>query len=67
MTFQKLTTGEVIQVFDSTGKCISQRFFAGDIVEYQTDNGNSIDIDDMPLVGREYEPFDMVQPKEPHT
>ncbi len=64
MTFRKLTTGEVIQVFNDTGECISQRFFAGDIVEYQNDNDGDINIDDMPLAGQEYESFDMVQPKQ---
>ena len=64
MTFRKLTEGYVSQIFNDAGECISQRFFAGDIVEYQTDDGNSIDIENMPLAGREYNSFDMVQPKQ---
>ena len=61
MNFQKITTGFVIQVFDQMGECISQEFVAGDECDYETEDGDRINVMDMPLGGREYFPFDMIQ------
>lgn len=63
MLFRKITEGHVIQVFNDAGECIGQRFVAGDPVDYETGDGDPINVDDMPLAGREYQPFDMVQPE----
>jgi len=58
---KKYTIGIVEQVFDENAYCISQRFIAGDEVQYEDDGGD-------PYVGDEdylascYHPFDMVQP-----
>ena len=63
MLYVKITEGAVFQYFNDAGECVGQKFEAGDIVEYETDEGDGINMDHMPLAGREYQPFDMVQPK----
>jgi len=66
MNFQKITHGFVLQKFDQLGECIGQSFTAGDEVDYETEDGDAINVMDMPLGGDEYQPFDMVQPTGPH-
>ncbi len=52
----KITVGFVIQTFNNNNQCIEQEFVAGDTVDYEDVNGNTIEPWD------EYQPFDMVQP-----
>lgn len=63
MLFDKLTNGIVVQTFNDAGECVSQHFIASD-VEYETSDGDPINCEDMPLAGKEYNPFDMVQPNQ---
>lgn len=63
MLFKKITLGFVIQTFDQLGECIAQEFVAGSQVDYETEDGDGINVMNMPLGGREYQPFDMVQPE----
>jgi hypothetical protein len=58
MTVRKITTGFVIQEYDVDAKeWISQEFVAGDLVDWEDENGESVDcFDDV------YLPFDMKQP-----
>ena len=57
MIVQKVTTGFVVQTFDTkTGKFVCQTFVAGDPVYYEDTKGNSVDSFE------EYLPFEMVQP-----
>ena len=62
MIHKKITTGFVIQNYDGE-KCVGQEFIAGDQVDYETPDGESlvlgIDVDE-----GNYQPFDMVQPIE---
>lgn len=62
MKYVKFTHGFVRQTFNDAGECIDQEFVAGDPVEYETVDGDPINSMDMPLGGREYQPFDMVDP-----
>lgn len=62
MKYLKITHGRVVQIFNDVGECIGQYFHTGDVVEYETETGNSINPDDMPLAGREYRDFTMIQP-----
>lgn len=57
---RKTTEGYVEQVFDQFGKCIAQRFVAGDPCEYEDENGTTLEDDDCRLSF--YEPFDMADP-----
>jgi len=60
---KKVTTGFVIQDFDEkTGKCVSQKFIAGNIVNWGNDSGDW-GIDHPSDEKFEYFPFDMVQPE----
>ncbi len=57
MIVKKITTGFVIQTFDTkTGKFVSQEFIAGDQVDFEDKKGNAVEEFD------NYLPFDMVQP-----
>tara|TARA_Y100000389_G_scaffold167099_1_gene172117 strand:+ start:325 stop:540 length:216 start_codon:yes stop_codon:yes gene_type:complete len=58
MKIKKITTGFVIQEYDAeSGEWISQEFIAGDLVEWEDENGECVDsVDDA------YLPFDMIQP-----
>lgn len=58
MSYRKITTGFVIQTFDDVGDCIEQEFVAGDVVEYEDDEGNPA----TPPVDEKYHPYCMVQP-----
>jgi len=66
MIVRKVTTGFVVQEFDSeTGRCISQTFVAGDKVDWEDRQGNSISDGDfgIDLEGL-YHPMEMKQPEE---
>jgi hypothetical protein len=44
MILNKITTGFVVQKFDSeTGRCLSQEFVAGDQVEWEDQAGNAVE------------------------
>jgi len=61
MIINKITTGFVIQTFDSaTGKFLTQEFIAGDQVDYENLFGEAVDARE----GDNYLPFDMYQPNE---
>lgn len=70
MKIHKITSGFVVQVFDTdTGKYESQTFHAGTQVDYEDSTGNTLDGDEMekynfgPYTEKEpYLPFIMVQP-----
>jgi len=63
MYFKKITHGWVEQTFDDDAVCIAQEFFAGDIVEYESENGCPISFEYGPdLYESAYYPFDMRQP-----
>ena len=74
MIINKITIGFVIQQFDTaTNKCIKQDFIAGDQVDYEDNYNDPIDIGsdeakelypDFDPEKLEYQPFDMIQPKE---
>lgn len=66
MLFKKFTVGHVEQTFNDAGECIKQEFKTVDDrpVEYETEDGDPINVMDMPLAGREYFPFDMRQPSD---
>ena len=61
--FQKITVGFVVQNFQKNGKgefvCVSQEFVAGDQVDYEDEEGNSVDVD---TSKEEYQPYHMIQP-----
>jgi len=62
MKVNKITPGYVVQVYDvNTGRCVEQRFIAGDEVDYEDPDGNPVDWKEAPDA---YQPFDMVQPKQ---
>lgn len=58
MEVNKITMGYVIQTFDTkTKKCIAQSFIAGDQVEWENEDRETISAKwDL------YYPFDMIQP-----
>lgn len=62
MNFVKITSGVVEQTFNDAGECIAQEFFAGDCIGWKDEEGDLITQDDVPLAGREYQDFTMVQP-----
>lgn len=68
MLFKKITHGHIEQTYNDAGECIAQKFVAGDRVDgprdYETEDGDPINVMDMPLGGREYFPFDMKQPSD---
>jgi len=61
---RKITDGYVIQTYTDDGKPVSQEFTAGDICEWEQDNGEFGDCIDCPEEGDKfpYIPFQMVQP-----
>ena len=60
MIINKITTGFVIQQFDTEKqKFVSQEFIAGDEVDWETEVGQPADMDESP-----YLPFNMEQPDE---
>lgn len=70
MKINKITDGFVIQVFDTeTGKYLSQNFTAGANVDYENEQGQTLNDLDMKqynfgpdAASEPYLPFDMVQP-----
>src|ERR1035437_6280322 len=64
MSFKKITEGHVVQLFDESGKLISQEFVAGSDCSYEDENGNPLAAaHDLPEVIEDaYSPYDMVQP-----
>ena len=67
MLVNKITTGFVVQVFDTEKKkFISQEFVGGDPVEYETQDGKPVKSELLEVDGQEvYLPFEMVQPEQP--
>ena len=62
MKINKITTGFVIQTFDTeTGKYTSQEFVAGDDVQYENEFGEKIE--GLRLQRESVLPLDMVQPE----
>ena len=60
---KKITIGFVVQDYDEVdGKlvCQSQEFVAGGCVDYEDEDGNTVEID---FEKEQYQPFDMVQPE----
>jgi hypothetical protein len=55
--YNKITAGFVIQEFDEQGTCIHQEFVAGDQVDYEMRDGETIPAPEP------YFPFDMLQPE----
>ena len=65
MIINKITTGFVIQSFDTEKQAwVSQEFVAGDEVDYEVDGLpiNSQDFEDRVINGNIYLQFNMVQP-----
>lgn len=64
MLYKKFTPGVVEQTFNDTGECIAQKFvvYSHEGVEYETEDGNRINITDIPFMRRGYFPFEMKQP-----
>lgn len=65
MLFKKIITGVVEQLFNDAGECVSQQFVSMDEqygFEYETEDGDPINMMDMPLGGREEFPCEMKQP-----
>jgi len=59
MKIKKITTGFVIQTFDTElGKFTDQEFIAGDEVAFENQYGRAVEDET-----EGYLPFDMVQPK----
>ena len=58
----KITVGFVVQQFDDKGRCIYQEFVAGDEVNWETEEGEAIEIEDQPDLDEWYYPFEMKQP-----
>jgi len=65
MLVKKITTGFVIQTFDTElGKFVNQDFIAGDGCDYEDENGETVDSDLLEVDGQEaYLPFNMQQPE----
>ena len=65
MLINKITTGFVIQTFDTEkGRFISQEFVAGDFVEYEKKDGEPCEPSLWEVDGKEVSlPFDMQQPQ----
>jgi hypothetical protein len=64
MLVNKVTTGFVIQIFDTEKRqFVSQEFVAGDHCDYEDKDGVPVCSEAMEVDGKEaYLPFDMVQP-----
>lgn len=63
MEIRKITDGCVIQTFED-GKCVSQKFVAGNDCEYEDESGDILySGKELTFITRElYQPFNMVQP-----
>jgi hypothetical protein len=64
MKIKKITTGFVVQTFDTfIGKFISQEFVAVDDCEYENEEEEIVDSELLEVNGKEvYLPFNMIQP-----
>jgi hypothetical protein len=63
-TYKKITSGFVTQTFCAeTNRPISQNFTAGGEVDYENEQGDTIDASSI-IEKEQYLPYDMVQPKE---
>lgn len=63
MKINKITIGFVIQTWDTTeNKWISQEFIAGDEVDYENEQGETIKPSDVFPDNEPYLPYEMVQP-----
>jgi hypothetical protein len=64
MIVKKITTGYVIQSFDTANnKFVSQEFIASDQCDYEDEKGNPLNsLDFTEEIENAYLPFDMVQP-----
>lgn len=64
MLINKVTTGYVIQTFDTELKrFIKQKFIAGDECSYETESGEAVESELLEVNGEEvYLPFKMLQP-----
>lgn len=63
MKIRKITTGWVTQTFDTDiNDWVSQEFFAGDEVNWEDENGETIATEDVGDALDNYLPFNMVQP-----
>lgn len=63
-TYKKITSGFVTQTFCAeTNKPISQNFTAGSEVDYENEEGDTIDASSV-IEKEQYLSYDMVQPKE---
>ena len=62
MLIRKITSGYVVQMFDTKlGKFIDQQFVAGDECVYEDEGGDTVDSNLLEVDGKEvYLPFDMV-------
>ena len=67
MLIRKITSGFVIQVYDTQRRrFVSQEFTAGDDVAYENERGEAVDSSLLEIDGQEaYLPFCMVQPESP--
>ena len=62
-TYKKIIIGFVVQEFkQKKGKfvCLKQEFVAGDQIDYENDNGDTVEIDESKEI---YFPMEMVQPE----
>ena len=66
MLINKVTSGFVVQVFDTDKRCfVSQNFLPGECV-YEDRRGNAVDPNLLVIDGEEATlPFEMVQPDDP--
>ena len=63
MKINKITTGFVVQVFDTkTKRFVSQEFIAGDETSVEYRNGETVPDGKVLDANATYLPFDMVQP-----
>jgi hypothetical protein len=68
MIINKITVGWVTQTYDASIKrFIKQDFFAGDQVDFENNDGNTIDISKVNIDAKEiYCSYDMIQPETKH-
>jgi len=66
MIIHKITTGYVVQCFDTkTKKFVSQEFVAGDDCSYENACGEVVEPELLEVDGQEvYLPYDMLQPQD---
>ena len=66
MTVNKITTGFVIQTFDTeTNEWVNQEFISDSVVVWENEEGNPLDLDSFTIQQEgslPYLPFNMIQP-----